>query len=216
MQEDRCFDVGKPILGAWMEGTMGVQSIIIKPNTELFRGIKHWITKEKASNLPCKSTPVHHSWMCGEGCWPSRPGKGCCCSHGNSWDLRLFIQNAEFTSHLPMKGVGPAWGFLAEKTNKQTKRKEKEEWVQPSGFFTTFCLGHKPWLLEASVYLWSEVALLYAFWDSSKGQIIPGAPFCPLHLPDGSLLNAAVTGTLHTDPQHTCREIHVLASPPFE
>lgn len=58
MQEDRCFDVGKPILGAQMDGTTRIQSIIIKLNTELFRGIKQWITKEKTSNLPCNITPV--------------------------------------------------------------------------------------------------------------------------------------------------------------
>lgn len=58
MKEDRCFDAGKPILGAQMDGTTRIQSIIIKLNTELFRGVKQWITKEKTSNLPCNSTPV--------------------------------------------------------------------------------------------------------------------------------------------------------------
>lgn len=213
MQEDRCFDVGKPILGPQMVGTTGIQGIIIKPNTELFRGIKQRITKGEASNLPCNSTPVHHFWMFWEGWWPSRPGEGWCSSHEGSRPLRQFIWNAEFTSHFPTKRMGPIWGFLAEKTNK-TKRKEKEE----RDFFITFCLGLRAVVFkrmwQTSVHLWGVSTLLCICWDFSEGEIMqepPSTPFaCSIYpplLPHGSPLDAAVTGSPHVDPLCKSKEI---------
>lgn len=140
--------------------------------------------------------------------------------HGCSWALRLFIKNVEFTSHFPMKRTRPVWGFLAEKINR-IKRKEKEESDQPSDLFITFCLRTFAVvfkrMLQTFVHLWGVFACPCICWDSSKSEIMPGVPFTPSTspplLPDGCPLGAAITGSLHTDPQCKPRKIRKLMSP---